>query len=101
MFLSMTACAVVNVNNIYIAKPIPIFVKRGEIKSAHIMLSDGPRVLEEGLAEADCLAVSAARSESQARANRSEPRLPKDPRPTSAACAAPHRRGRTARRCRA
>src|ERR1700712_1829509 len=98
MFLSLTACAVVNVNNIYIAKPILIFVKRGPEKSAHIMLSDCPRDLEEDLedrAEADLLPVSAGRSGSQARAGRSRLPLPADPPRSSAACAARRRRGRT------
>src|SRR4051812_30155591 len=98
MFLSMTACAVVNVNNIYIAKPIRFFVKRGRETFAHIMLSDCPRGLEEeDLEQARWAPVFTARSETRAREDRSELRLPRDPRPTSAACAAPHRRGRTAR----
>src|ERR1700712_628858 len=101
MFLSMTATAVVNVNNIYIAKPILIFVKRGTKKSAHIMLSDCPRDRVERRQASDLLQVFADRSGSRARADRSALRLPKDPPPTSAACAAPHRRARTARRRRA
>src|ERR1700754_3072091 len=101
MFLSMTACAVVNVNNIYIARPILIFVKRGPEKSAHIMLSECPRDQEEDREVVDSLPVSGGRSGSRARADRSRLRLPADPRPTSAACAARRRRGRTARRRRA
>src|SRR5258708_6593035 len=98
MFLSMTACAVVNGNNIYIAKPILIFVKRGPKRSADIMLSDCPKDLEEGRAETEPPRFFGGRSENQARADRSRLRLPADPRPTSAACAARHRRGRTAMR---
>src|SRR4051812_10819510 len=96
MFLSMTASAVVNVNNVYIAKPILIFVKRRPKKSAHIMLSDCPKDLEENREAVDWLPVSGGRSESQARADKSRLPLPADPRPTSAACAARHRRGQTA-----
>src|SRR4051794_20064461 len=101
MFLSMTACAVVNVNNIYIAKAIRNFVKRGRNKSAHIMLSGCPKDLMEHLMEhrpSDLRRVFAGRWESRARADRSALRLPADPRPSSAACAAPRRRDRTAKR---
>src|SRR4051812_10017313 len=105
MFLSMTARAVVNVNNIYIAKPIHIFVKRGRTKSAHIMLSGCPKDLEEdpeaGLAEdqeAEPLPLFGVPLRSRARADRSGLRLPADPPPTSAACAARRRRGRTRKR---
>src|ERR1700712_93290 len=97
MFLSMTASAVVNVNNIYIASAILIFVKRGPKKSAHIMLSACPKGLQEHLKASDLPQVFAGRSKIPAHADRSALRLPADPRPTSAACAARRRRGQTAR----
>src|ERR1700748_2901734 len=98
MFLSMTARAVVNVNNIYIANPIRNFVKRGRQRSAHIMLSGCPRDLAEDRAETEPLPLSGGRSENRARADRSRLRLPADPPPSWAACAARRRRGRTAKR---
>src|SRR5436309_1007239 len=101
MFLSMTASAVVNVNNIYIANPIRNFVKRGRKKSAHIMLSGCPKGRKERLRAFDLPAVFVGRSENRAHADKSKLPPPADPRPTSAACAARRRRAQTARRRRA
>src|SRR5437868_2955487 len=101
MFLSMTADAVVNVNNIYIARAILKFVKRASKKSAHITLSGRPRDLMKARQAFDLPALFGARWRSPARANKSALRLPEGLPRSSAACAARRRRVQTARQCRA
>src|SRR3569832_1224923 len=98
----MTASAVVNVNNIYIASAILEFVKRAPKKSAHVTLSGCPRDrMKDRQTEpaqrpqAFDLAAVFVRWRSPGPADKSAPRLREDPPPTSAACAARHRRAQT------
>src|SRR5439155_19273483 len=95
--------AVVNVNNIYIPKPSRVFVKRAARRTFEKIIWGFPRGLRvrrrrvAPAADPAVLIPAGGQSGSRGRADRSALRLPAVLPATSAACAAPHRRGRTAR----